>query len=73
MAGHLTSHSYGKHSVRVSKVRRPRKAVPNTEQHDFVEASVNVELEGAFDAAFTAGDNRAVIAPPASENASEES
>ncbi len=68
MAGHLTSHSYGKHCVRVSKVRRPRKAAPNTEQHDFVEASVDVELEGAFDAAFTAGDNRAVIATDTCKN-----
>lgn len=68
MAGHLASHSYGKHSVRVSKVRRPRTAAANTEQHDFVEVSVDVELEGDFDAAFTAGNNRTVIATDTCKN-----
>ncbi len=68
MAGHLKSHSYGKHRVRVSKVRRPRQSAPNTEQHEFIEATVDIELEGAFDAAFTDGDNRTVIATDTCKN-----
>lgn len=59
---------YGKHSVRVSKVRRPRQAAPNAERHEFVEASVDVELEGDFAAAFTDGDNSNVIATDTCKN-----
>lgn len=68
MAGHLTSHSYGKHQVRVSKVRRPRQSVANSEHHEFIEITVDIELEGDFDAAFTDGDNRAVIATDTCKN-----
>ncbi len=68
MAGHLKSNSYGKHRVRVSKVSRLRQAAPHTEQHNFAEATVDIELEGAFDAAFTDGDNRAVIATDTCKN-----
>lgn len=68
MAGYLKSQSYGKHQVRVSKVRRPRKAVANTETHEFVEASVNVELQGDFSEAYTDGDNRPVIATDTCKN-----
>jgi len=68
MAGQLTHHSYGKHRVRVSKVRRPRQAAAHTEQHELVEVAVDVQLEGAFEAAFTAGDNRSVIATDTCKN-----
>ena len=68
MAGHLTSHVYGKHQVRVSKVRRPRQAAAKTERHEFVEVSVDVELHGGFDAAYTEGDNTSVIATDTCKN-----
>lgn len=68
MAAQLKHQTYGKHNVRVSKVRRPRQAAPNEEQHEFVEASVNIELEGDFQAAYTEGDNRSVIATDTCKN-----
>ncbi|MEQ8836479.1 MAG: urate oxidase [Lacipirellulaceae bacterium] len=68
MAVKLKSQTYGKHSVRVSKVRRPRQAAPNEELHEFVEASVNIELEGDFEAAYTEADNRSVIATDTCKN-----
>ena len=68
MAGHLKSDTYGKHRVRVSKVRRARQAPPAEERHEFVEASVNVELQGDFSAAFTDGDNRSVVATDTCKN-----
>ena len=68
MSGHLRNICYGKHNVRVSKVRRPRKAAANTEQHEFVELSVNVELQGRFDDAFTSADNRSVVATDTCKN-----
>ena len=68
MAAQLASNRYGKHNVRVSKVRRPRKAAANQETHEFVEASVDVELEGDFEAAFTKGDNSTVVATDTCKN-----
>ena len=68
MAGHLKSQSYGKHSVRVSKVRRPREATAKDEHHEFVEATVNIELQGDFNAAYTDADNSAVIATDTCKN-----
>lgn len=68
MSARLASQSYGKHRVRVSKVRRPRQAPPKEERHEFVEATVNIELEGDFDAAYTHGDNRLVVATDTCKN-----
>ncbi|TWT87638.1 Uricase [Pseudobythopirellula maris] len=68
MPSRLSHNSYGKHRVRVSKIRRPRQGAPNTERHEFVEAAVDVELEGDFDAAFTNGDNRSVVATDTCKN-----
>lgn len=68
MAFHLAHNRYGKHNVRVSKVRRPREAAANEERHEFVEVSVDVELEGEFEASFTDGDNRSVVATDTCKN-----
>lgn len=68
MTCRLESDRYGKHSVRVSKVRRPRVQAANREHHEFAEVSVDVELEGDFSASFTAGDNRSVIATDTCKN-----
>ncbi len=68
MSGILTHNSYGKRSVRVSKIKRPRKGPANTERHEFIEAAVDVLLEGEFAVAYTAGDNRPVIATDTCKN-----
>lgn len=47
--------SYGKSRVRVTKVFR------DTPVHEIAELSVDVELDGDFDASFTKGDNSKVI------------
>ncbi|MGD9634503.1 MAG: factor-independent urate hydroxylase [Pirellulales bacterium] len=64
----LAFNRYGKHRVRVSKIRRPRQAAAKAERHEFVEASVDIELEGDFAASFTEGDNRNVIATDTCKN-----
>jgi urate oxidase len=68
MAGQLASHRYGKHRVRVSKVRRPRIASPNEEHHELVEVSVDIELEGDFATSYTDGDNHLVVATDTCKN-----
>ncbi len=68
MAARLTSQRYGKHRVRVSKIRRPRNEAANRERHEFVEVTVDVELAGDFDAAYLGGDNRSIIATDTCKN-----
>jgi urate oxidase len=51
----LTSHSYGKSRVRVTRVTR----LPD--RHEVRELTVDVRLEGDFDASYTLGDNARVI------------
>lgn len=62
MSGVLRHNSYGKSRVRLTKVVRtgPR--------HELFEINGDIQLEGAFDAAYTAGDNRAVIATDSIKN-----
>ncbi len=68
MSGILTHNSYGKRSVRVSKIKRPHKGPANAERHEFIEASVDVLLEGEFEVAYTAGDNRPLVATDTCKN-----
>lgn len=68
MAIRLADNCYGKHRVRVSKVRRPREAAARDERHEFVEFSVNVELEGEFATSFTDADNSQVVATDTCKN-----
>ena len=68
MTARLTSHRYGKHRVRVSKVRRPREASAKDETHEFVEVDANVTLEGNFEAAYLNADNQSVIATDTCKN-----
>jgi urate oxidase len=58
----LTHNSYGKSDVRLTKVVRkgPR--------HELFEITANVQLEGDFAAAYTAGDNRSVVATDTMKN-----
>ena len=64
----LLHQSYGKHRVRVSKIKRPRQDSPKDEKHDFIEASVDIELEGDFDASYTQQDNTLVVATDTCKN-----
>lgn len=58
----LYSNRYGKAKVRVLKKLREK------DFHTFKELEVKIILEGAFDAAYTAGDNREVIATDTMKN-----
>jgi urate oxidase len=62
MAAVLTSHSYGKSRVRVTRVTRL------ADRHEVRELAVDVRLEGDFDASYTQGDNAAVIATDTMKN-----
>lgn len=68
MGVRLVQQTYGKHRVRVSKIRRPRVAPPGEERHELVEVTVDVELQGSFDTAYTRGDNSLVIATDTCRN-----
>lgn len=58
----LSHQTYGKHAVRVSRVVR------DGDRHRFIEASVDVELTGDFDAAYTDADNRNIVATDTCKN-----
>jgi urate oxidase len=62
MSAVLRDNSYGKSRVRLTKVVR------NGPRHDLFEIDADVQLEGEFAAAYTAGDNRAVIATDSIKN-----
>ncbi len=64
----LTASTHGKSRVRVSKILRPRKKPPAEEEHRFLEAAVEVLLEGGVDAAYTDGDNANVVATDTIKN-----
>ena len=51
----LAFNRYGKSQIRLVKVRRDR------EPHEIVDLTLDVQLEGAFEAIYTAGDNSACI------------
>ncbi|MEM9883947.1 MAG: factor-independent urate hydroxylase [Planctomycetota bacterium] len=59
----LTHNAYGKHRVRVSKVKRAEGAGSDPQAvHEFIEAAVDVSLEGDLETAYTEGDNANVVA-----------
>ena len=60
----LAWNRYGKSRVRLVKVRRPRAAAP----HEIVDLTIDVQLEGAFDAVYVEGDNRACLATDTMKN-----
>jgi urate oxidase len=62
MAAILGNNQYGKGRVRLSRVVR------GAQQHDFREVVVDITLGGAFDVAFTQGDNRPVVATDSMKN-----
>jgi urate oxidase len=63
MAVILTHNSYGKSRVRLSKItRRP-------DRHEFKECTVDIRLEGDFEASYTRGDNSRIVATDTMKNA----
>lgn len=65
----LTHNAYGKHEVRVSKIKRPPGSGKSpTATHEFIEAAVAVTLEGDLAAAYTVGDNAHVVATDTCRN-----
>jgi len=62
MAAVLTQHSYGKSRVRLTRVTRPG------DRHEVRELTVDVRLEGEFDASYTLGDNSRIIATDTMKN-----
>lgn len=58
----LIHNSYGKSRVRLTKVTR------HADRHDLREVTVEIELEGDFDASYTDGDNSLVIATDTMKN-----
>jgi urate oxidase len=62
MAAELTWNRYGKSRIRLVKVRRARDA------HAIVDLTLDVQLEGAFDAVYVDGDNRSCLATDTMKN-----
>jgi urate oxidase len=60
----LAWNRYGKSRVRLVKVRRPPHGAP----HELVDLTIDVHLEGAFDAVYVDGDNRPCVATDTMKN-----
>src|SRR5215471_5617388 len=58
----LTWHRYGKSRIRLVKVRRA------ADPHTIVDLTLDVQLEGAFDAVYLDGDNRSCLATDTMKN-----
>jgi urate oxidase len=58
----LTWNRYGKSRIRLVKVRRSR------DPHELVDLTIDVQLEGAFDAVYVAGDNGPCLATDTMKN-----
>lgn len=61
-SAHIAQHSYGKSQVRLTKVSR------HADRHDLKEISVDIVLEGGFEASYLAGDNRQLVATDTMKN-----
>jgi len=62
MMAELTWNRYGKSRIRLVKVRRAHDA------DDIIDLTLDVQLEGAFDAVYIDGDNRSCLATDAMKN-----
>jgi urate oxidase len=62
MSIRLAEQSYGKSSVRLTKVTR------HPDRHELKELSIDISLEGAFDASYHTGDNTKVVATDTMKN-----
>jgi urate oxidase len=65
----LTWNRYGKSRVRLVKVRRPSSDSTVADRpHEIVDLTIDVQLEGAFDAVYVAGDNASCLATDTMKN-----
>ena len=66
----LAWNRYGKSRVRLVKVRRPSTPSGRSEQasHELVDLTIDVQLEGAFDAVYVDGDNSGCVATDTMKN-----
>jgi urate oxidase len=65
----LSANRYGKSGIRLVKVRRPpRSSTQAGAAHELVDLTIDVRLEGDFDAVYTAGDNRGCVATDTMKN-----
>jgi urate oxidase len=62
MSGVLSENSYGKSSVRVTKLLR------HPDRHEAIEYAVDIELQGDFAESYTDGDTRKIIATDSMKN-----
>jgi len=62
MSAVLASNSYGKSSVRLTKVTR------HADRHELKEISVDIQLHGDFDRSYTHGDNSSIVATDTMKN-----
>tara|TARA_R110002049_G_scaffold2750_8_gene22212 strand:+ start:148444 stop:149289 length:846 start_codon:yes stop_codon:yes gene_type:complete len=62
---HLSHNTYGKHHVRISKIKRHSDDAAN---HEFIEATINVMLEGDLAEGYTAGNNANIVATDTCKN-----
>jgi urate oxidase len=62
MPAAITWNRYGKSRVRLVKIRR------RADPHDVVDLTLDVALEGAFEAVYTDGDNRSCVATDTMKN-----
>src|SRR5438128_1431876 len=62
MSGVLSSNSYGKSRVRLTKVTR------HADRYELKEISVNIQLHGDFDRSYTHGDNSSIVATDTMKN-----
>lgn len=63
----LNWNRYGKSRIRLVRVRRPGSADPPAPHH-IVDLTLDVQLEGAFDPVYVAGDNRGCLATDTMKN-----
>ena len=61
----LSHNSYGKQSVRVSKIKRH---ADDPSKHELIEATVSVMLEGDLADSYTKGDNASIVATDTCKN-----
>src|SRR4030095_1583515 len=62
MSSTMTHNSYGKSRVRLTKVVR------HPDHHELREVSIDIQLEGDFEASYTRGDNSKVVATDSMKN-----
>jgi urate oxidase len=62
MSALLTHHAYGKSAIRLTRVTRL------AERHEVRELTVDIRLEGDFDASYTQGDNSRIVATDTMKN-----